>query len=225
MDALPGNSHLTPEQAVYFFSWFYFQAPSHAASSHCEHKAFLQENEIKLILPLCCTILCYFYLQLRKHDVSWKSKYILKGQTNMKCETRFKAPKYGYECMWCLSLKVNTGNKVYREIQPALHSSQWASWTVLLPPLTLMATRHPANMQMSKCKHLNLRFNLVQGQKNSVTSKVKIQMQILAVNSLCLLIHCNSFICIQLQLDATLWKIIKLFEKKCQHRNSRSNMQ
>lgn len=163
MDALPGNSHLAPEQADHFFSWFYFQAPSHAASSHCEHKAFLQENEIKLILPLCFMILCYFYLQLRKHDVNWKSKYVWEGQTSMKCEIQFKTPKYRYEWMWCLRLKVNTDNKAYREIQPALHSSQWASWTVLSPPLALMATRHPANMP--KCKYLNLRFNLVQRQK------------------------------------------------------------
>lgn len=98
VEASPGSSHLAPEQAVYFFSWFYFQAPSHAAPSHCEHKAFLQENEIKLILHLWFTILCYFYLRLRKHDVSWKSKYILKGQTHIKCEMQFKAPKYRYEC-------------------------------------------------------------------------------------------------------------------------------
>lgn len=112
VDALLGSSNFSPEQAVYFFSWFYFQAPRHAASSHSEHKAFLQENDIKLILLSWFAILCYFYLWLRKHDVSWKSKYILKGQTHLKCEMQFKAPKYRYE--WLLSLKVNTDNKAYR---------------------------------------------------------------------------------------------------------------
>lgn len=146
MHCLGAGSHLAPEQAVYLFFWFYSQAPSHAASRHCEHKAFPPEDEIKLILLLWFMVLCYFYLWLRKHDGSWKSKYILKGQANMKCEMQFETPNYRYEWMWCLNLKVNTDNIVYRDLQPALYSSQLASWSVLSPSLTLMATRHPAKI-------------------------------------------------------------------------------